>query len=226
MADVFRKEVKYVILKSEFYRVKSHIEELLRRDQNSDMFGYMVRSLYFDSVYDNDLYDTLDGYMEKRKIRLRIYRLDQDVVKLEYKCKSGSDSRKYSLNITREQAKCMEKGDYSFLSQFAEPIAGTIYRRLIQGAYLPKTVVEYQRIAYQYPVSDVRVTFDTEIRTTGTPYGFLEKDLGYYYLMPTDRGVLEVKYNQFLPYPIKHIIESIDRLPTANSKYAQARIII
>lgn len=225
MAEVFRKEIKYVILKSEFYRIKNHIEELMEKDSNSNLFGYMVRSLYFDSLYDNDLYDTLDGNMEKRKIRLRIYNVNQKDVKLEYKCKSGSDVKKYSFNISKDQAKTMEQGDYEFLRDIDTPIARNMYQRLIQGVYLPKTVVEYQRIAYIYPASDVRVTFDFEIRTTGTPYGFFEKDLGCYYLMPTDRGVLEVKYNNFLPYPIKHIIEYIDRLPTANSKYAQARIL-
>lgn len=225
MGDVFRKEIKYAVLKSEFYRIKKHLDSILEPDQNSSLLGYKVRSLYFDSLYDNDLYDTLDGNMEKRKIRLRIYNLEQEKVKLEYKCKSGSDVRKYSLNITREQAKGMEQGDYDFLRYINEPIANTIYQRLIKGSYSPKTVVEYQRIAYLYPVSDVRITFDTEIRATVTPYGFFEEDLGALYLMPTDRGVLEVKYNHFLPYPIKHLIEFIDRNSTANSKYAQARTI-
>lgn len=225
MEEVFRKEYKYQILKSDFYRIKKHLEVLMKRDIHSGIDGYMVRSLYFDSIYDTDLYDNLDGLMEKRKIRLRIYSLDEDTVKLEYKCKSGSDGKKYLLRITRNQSEKMIKSDYHFLTELNHPLADTLYHRLQVGAYIPKTVVEYQRLAYIYPASDVRITFDTGMRATGTPFGFFSKELAYYPLYSTDRGVLEIKYNDFLPYPIKNIIESVNQLPVANSKYVQARFL-
>lgn len=226
MSDVLRKEGKYVILKSEFYWIKKQLDSLMQLDVNGGSLGYMVRSLYFDSLLDQDLYDTLDGNMEKRKIRLRMYSYTGKIVKLEYKCKSGANVRKYSLDISREQAKDMENGNFEFLRKFDDVIASTIYCRLLQGGYHPKSVIEYQRYAYVYPVSNVRITFDTEIRTKGTPYGFFSRELCGVYLMPTDRGVLEVKYNHFLPYPIKHVLECVNRISTSNSKYAQARTVL
>lgn len=79
--QVFRKEIKYVILKSEFYRIRKHLDVLMKKDKHCDIDGYMVRSLYFDSLYNRDLYDTLDGNMEKQKIRLRIYSIQPSSLK-------------------------------------------------------------------------------------------------------------------------------------------------
>ena len=43
----------------------------------------MVRSLYFDSLEDSDYYDKLDGVMNRKKIRLRIYEAGSDYVSPE-----------------------------------------------------------------------------------------------------------------------------------------------
>lgn len=225
MLTVFRKEIKYLLPVENFYRLESRLDGLMHRDSHGDRGTYSIRSLYFDSLTDRDLWDNLDGVMEKRKIRIRVYSPEDLRAKLEYKCKSGSDGVKYSLDISRQEALGMERGEYAFLLDRPEPLAARLYVKMTQGAYLPKTVVAYDRTAFLYPVSDVRVTFDHNLRASAGGYGLFDRDLPLIPLGQPDVGVLEVKYNDFLPSPIKKIVNEVDSLAEASSKYSKSRFI-
>ncbi len=114
MEGFYRKEIKYALSQVDFLRLRKTLENYMEYDTFSGINGYKVRSLYFDSIDDRDLYDKLDGTMEKRKVRLRIYSYDAPTANLEYKCKSGSDSIKRKLKITRAEAQMMINCDYDF----------------------------------------------------------------------------------------------------------------
>lgn len=224
MITVFRKEIKYVIPLEGYLRLQKQLELFMQRDRYGNRGTYAVRSQYYDSAADQDLHDNLSGVMEKRKIRIRIYAPDDPRPKLEYKCKSGSDGVKHSMAISREEAMMMEGGQFGFLLDHKEELAARLYVKMNQGAYRPKTIVEYDRTAFTYPVSDVRITFDSRIRGSANPYGLFKKAPFYVPLMNTDVGVLEVKYNDFLPSPLKGIVQQIDSLAEASSKYSRARL--
>ena len=63
----FRHEYKYIIPYEEMLSLRMKFNELLDIDRSYD--GYMIRSLYFDSVNDNDYYDKLGGELSRKKIR-------------------------------------------------------------------------------------------------------------------------------------------------------------
>lgn len=224
MNTVFRKEIKYVIPVEQYQKLVPQLDACMKRDPNGKNGTYTVRSQYFDSLSDQDLQDNLSGLEEKRKIRIRIYSPEADWAKLEYKCKSGSDGVKYSMKLTREEAELMERHRYGFLLTREEPLAKQLYSKMLHGAYRPKAIVEYQRTAFLYPVSDVRITFDHRIKAGVTPYGLFKKDGATVSLMNEDVGVLEVKYNDFLPAHIKAIVQQIDHLAEASSKYSKSRL--
>ncbi len=225
MITVYRKEIKYVISWTDFYRVQKRLACFLTPDAYGGPDGYRVRSLYFDSITDRDLHDTLFGLMEKRKIRLRIYSPQDERVKLEYKCKSGTDGVKKTLTISRDQARQMMAGDYRFLREADDALSRQLYTRLLSGGYSPKSIVEYSRKAYLYPVGNVRITFDTQTAGGCVPDAFFDENLALYPLLPPDVGVLEVKYTGFLPGIFKEVISNLDYLSTSNSKYAQSRFL-
>lgn len=225
METVFRKEMKYVLNKIQFLRLRKHLDILMVKDKNGCNGTYMVRSQYYDSLGNQDLYDNLDGVMEKRKIRIRTYSTEAESVKLEYKCKSNLDGKKYSLEITREQAIMMENHQYEFLLSHKEDLAKHLYIKMKRGGYTPKTIVEYERTAYLHPINDIRITFDTNIKGTINPYGIFSKSLSYIPLIQGENGILEVKYNDFIPSILKQVIQEVDSLPEANSKYSNARIL-
>lgn len=197
---------------------------LMTPDVHSGPGGYMVRSLYFDSAFNTDLHDSLDGVLIKGKIRLRLYSHDARTVKLEYKRKNNQDGAKHVLDISREQAIRMAHSDYDFLQKINAPLARQIWLRLTEGAYRPASVVEYTRYAYLYPASDVRITFDRDIRTSCVPLSLFDESPALFPMVPGDQGVFEIKYNDFLPAVFKGIVKRLDMIPQANSKYMQSRL--
>ncbi len=220
---VYRKEIKYVIKKSDFEKIAEKLAFVLEKDKNGKNGSYTVRSQYYDSIGNRDLYDNLDGVLEKRKIRVRIYSTKDKTAKLEYKTKSGGDGVKFSIKITKKEAKKMENRDFGFLLEHEDPMAKQLYIKLLQYTYIPRSIVEYDRIAYKHDVGRMRITFDTNVRGSIVPYGIFSNDLTYVPLMDYDEGILEIKYNGFLPAIFKGLIQEIDRLPQANSKYTQSR---
>lgn len=224
MLEKYRREIKYIISVQDFYRLRSYLECYLKPDEHSGDTGYTVRSLYFDSHNDRDLFDVLDGLMEKRKIRLRIYSVDSSSVKLEYKCKSGDKGRKMALTISREEALRMTAGDYSFLLSKRDSLAIKLYARLKTGAYRPKIIVDYNRLAYVYTPNDIRITFDSNINASLITSGLFDQNVAWKPIMEPGIGVLEVKYNGFLFGHLRKAIESLDSMSTSSSKYANSRI--
>ncbi|MEF9839850.1 MAG: polyphosphate polymerase domain-containing protein [Lachnospiraceae bacterium] len=224
MLDVYRKEIKYIISFIDYIRVQNYIGAYIHPDPYTGHNGYNVRSLYFDSEHDGDMQDVLDGLFEKSKLRLRVYTPQDKKVKLELKQKAGSDGRKQTLWITREEAQQMIHTNYSFLLDKGEPLAVQCYKRLTLGAYRPKVIVEYNRFAYVYTNNNIRITFDRNVTSCPIVEDFLRPAFAERLLMPSDLGVLEVKYDGFLPTPLKQALEPIDRLATSNSKYLQARL--
>ena len=227
MRQVFRKEVKYRVHISDFLRIRDRLAAFMTPDPHgvAGTGTYTVRSLYFDSIADRDLHDNLEGVTEKRKIRIRTYDTESDFALLEYKCKSVADSRKISLVISRQEAMRLEDGDYELLLEREEELATFLYYKITKGVYRPRTIVEYERTAFLYPVSDVRITYDHNIMGSISQHGLYEPGIQMYRLIPQDYGVLEVKYNDFLVSPLQRILSVLDVMPEANSKYSSARLL-
>ena len=86
-----------------------------------------------------------------------------------------------------------------------------------------KNIVDYHREAFTYPMGNVRVTLDYDIRTNIDVNGFLKPEPvpvpvpGIY--------ILEVKYDSFLPEVIRGMVSLSSRSSTAFSKYAVTRTI-
>lgn len=227
MLEVLRKEIKYSLSTVGFYKARPILEACLCLDphcRGGD--GYSIRSLYFDSAWDGDLDDVLSGLLSKQKIRLRCYTPEAETLKLEYKCKTGTDSRKLSLPVSRADAWRMINGRYAFLTELSDPVATELYGRLKAGAYQPRVVVAYKRIAFIAPQNDVRVTFDYDVEASFDPAALLDEAAAFEPVSPTASGILEVKYNYFLPAYIETALQGLNLSPTANSKYAQSRLIL
>ncbi|MDO5112123.1 MAG: polyphosphate polymerase domain-containing protein [Clostridia bacterium] len=227
MLEVLRKEVKYSLSTVSFYKARPLLEACMQLDPHcKGGQGYPIRSLYFDSAWDGDLTDVLSGLLSKQKVRLRCYSPETETLKLEYKCKTGTDSRKLSLPVSRADARRMIGGRYAFLTALQDPVATELYGRLKAGAYQPRVVVAYKRIAYIAPQNDVRVTFDYDVGASFDPAALLDTNAVFEPVSPTASGVLEVKYNHFLPAYIETALQGLNLSPTANSKYAQSRLLL
>jgi len=224
-SQTYRKEIKYPLSLVDFEKIKRRFLPYVTLDPHCLETGYRVRSLYFDSNTDADLYDVLDGVRDKQKIRLRYYPPNDEAVLLENKVKSGTDGVKLSLSLTKLQAQQMMVADYSFLRDLSDPLALRLYARLMTGAYQPKSIVEYRRLAYIYPVSNTRITFDYSISASSVAASFFDQNMLLTPVTDPDMGVLEVKYDHLLVAVLKDALMPLDSLSSANSKYVSSRFI-
>ena len=85
----YRNEWKYLISTSEKELLKLRLKPFLVADPHAKDGGYLIRSLYFDTMQERDFYEKEDGLEIRRKIRLRTYSPDSDFAMLEMKQKQG-----------------------------------------------------------------------------------------------------------------------------------------
>ncbi len=192
-------------------------------DPNNGISGYNVRSLYFDTLYNNDYQEKIDGIGTRKKIRLRVYDPDSSYAMLEMKQKQGDAQKKRSLKIDREDAKSMINGNYSVLLKYADSFATECYGYMTMKLYRPKAIVEYHRKAFIARENKTRITLDSHIVATETNHDIFSENLSVSPVLDVFNAVLEVKYNGFLLSYIKDVLQLADKSPLAVSKYCLAR---
>lgn len=216
----FRHEFKYRISYDEMLRLKSKLDDVLDVDRSSS--GYLVRSLYFDSVNDDDYYDKLGGEIKRKKIRLRIYEVNSNFVKLEIKNKYDIHQLKKSLVIDKKTAKKLINGEYDSLLDYEDEVAYEIYNIMQCDVYKPKVIIEYTRIAYVGGTT-TRITFDYDIKCSNDVDSFFDDDINYYDISDKKDVILEVKFDRFLEPYLSNILSSYINRFESVSKYVMGR---
>lgn len=223
MLDVSRRELKYLVQETEMVRIRHQLQAVMKADPHNQGKGYLVRSLYFDSLKDRDFEEKADGYDNRQKLRIRVYDPHSDRAKLELKEKIGNAQRKRSLSISRDEAERMIAGEYSFLLSREEPIASVLYTMLTLEVYRPKCIVEYDRLAFCRDTNNIRVTFDRHLRATEANFDLFRDTLTLYPVTSPTESTMEVKYSGFMLTYIKNALQSADKVQVSNSKYCLAR---
>ena len=223
--DIERVEQKYLITEPEAARRIAKLSAVMDRDEHDDGTGYTIRSLYFDTPFDKDFYDKLDGLANRRKIRIRTYAATPGFIRLELKEKSTTFQRKQAIALSEEEARNLMAGDYGILLEREEPLAKELYGMMMKFAYRPKVIVEYDRIAFAGDCNEIRITFDEHIRTCETDLDLFKKDLPFLPAVAPSEVTMEVKYNGFLLSHIKECISLADELPVSASKYCMGRVL-
>ena len=222
--SVFRNEKKYLVPYRIAMLIQRKFDEILARDAHARTSGYAVRSLYFDSINNIDYRTKLAGVEKRKKIRLRLYSPSAEKCKLELKEKDGDLQHKISLWISREDAQELMKIKYSVLTKYFEESqdAIIIYTTMIMGGYRPVVMVEYDRIAYTYPLFQTRLTIDTNVQSSESNLDLFSENPLYTILMK-EEAILEVKYNQKLVRFISDILRQYHLTQCSVSKYCMGR---
>ncbi|MGN0156277.1 MAG: polyphosphate polymerase domain-containing protein [Lachnospiraceae bacterium] len=223
LLDVLRTEQKYQLNRVETAQMSYRLGQVLHRDAHSSPDGYLVRSLYFDTPDNTDFYDKVDGYENRRKIRLRIYSPNDSHAKLELKEKQGSLQRKRSLVLQREDAMRLCEGDYQVLLSQKSEFALELYGRMQQFLYRPKCLIEYNRIAFVVPENDTRVTLDFNLRAAEGNNGLFAPNPMLYPIGEPGIATMEVKFNRFLLSYVKALVSNPVKMQISASKYGMAR---
>ncbi len=223
MNSVLRQEKKYMLNYLEYKYYSNYFENVFMQDANNGYDGYIVRSLYFDTLDNKDYYQKEFGIENRRKVRLRIYSPDDDFALLEFKQKTGDNQLKRSLKLKKEDALKIIDGNYECLKEYKEPFAMECYTYMVSEGYFPVCVVQYNRKAFICKENKIRLTFDSNIIATESNFNIFDKNLVMYPVFSKFNVVLEVKYNGFLLNYVKDIISQVNKVPISVSKYCLAR---
>ena len=161
-----RHELKYFINEKQYIILSDILDKVLQRDPNGDEYNeYHIRSLYFDTVFNDALFDKIDGAPNRDKYRIRIYNFSDRIIKMECKTKYGSLISKRSISIPRDLCEQLIAGDPSGLESTRSGLLNDVYREMTVNLLRPVVLVDYVREAYLHPAEEVRITFDKQLRS-------------------------------------------------------------
>jgi hypothetical protein len=95
-SDNYRNEVKFILPISSYLQV---IMELQLNGFYEHFPERTVNSVYFDTLGDQMLFDSIYGYGNRNKIRIRYYNDEMEDIKLEQKIKKNNVGKKIISNI-------------------------------------------------------------------------------------------------------------------------------
>ena len=219
----YRHELKFTITKKCAKILKDRLMSIMSVDENGRN-GYFIRSLYFDTPNSDAYYEKIDGAPYRKKYRIRIYNGDDDFIRLEKKMKHNNMTAKEQVNISRITCEKILNNAIS-IYDLDDGLLKEFLIELKTKHLIPSVIVDYDRLALTYPVSDVRITFDSNIRSGKYNYNLFNYKENEYSAIDNDLLVLEVKFNEVLPEAIAIILSTIPSNRQAFSKFAACRSI-
>lgn len=220
-----RHEMKYQISRSDYLSIGSRIKPLMKTDVHSDENGrYTIYSVYFDNIYDKALLEKVNGVQKREKFRIRYYNNDFSFISLEKKAKYNDLCIKESTQISKDEFHSILSGGGDWMKRHPSALVKELYCKMkIQQLY-PRVLVSYVREAYTYAPGNVRVTFDSDIRTSLFVRDFANNGFGG--VGATDKAddmILEVKFDDFFPDVIARLVQTGNVRQQAFSKYCACR---
>lgn len=221
----YRHERKYVIHECEYQALWRRLTLVMKPDAHVGADGtYLIRSVYFDNYRDKALREKLDGVQHREKFRIRWYNDDWSFVTLEKKIKHNDLCQKLDAPLTREEFEKILAAPGAWMRAHPQPLVRELFYSMQTQQLRPRVLVSYVRQPYVYAPGNVRVTFDSRIRTSLFQTEFLQEGLPDISAADTpNTRVLEVKYDAFLPDSIACLLQMGTLRQQAFSKYGACR---
>ena len=221
----YRHELKFEIPYAEYVAMRGRLKLIMRSDPHVNEDGrYRIRSIYFDNSDDKALREKIDGIAKREKFRIRYYNDDFGFITLEKKMKINDLCLKYDARITEEECRKILKGDIDWMRNSEDGLIKEFYVKMRYQRLKPRVLVSYVREPYVYQAGNVRVTFDSQIRTSLYEQEFLTEEVKDISATDTPHHMLlEVKYDHYMPGIIQDIIQMKGARQQAFSKYGACR---
>ena len=199
------------------------LKTVMKPDMNQHGEAYVIRSLYFDDIWDSCMEENEAGIDDRSKLRIRTYTYDAEKLYLENKEKHRGYTKKSRNVISRQE--CFDVMEGKALPFGERKVVNQLSLAMKTNHMRPKTIIEYERSAFVHPLGNVRITFDRNITASRYCEDFLCKDVRQKTaVLPAGMHILEVKYDEFLPDVIAQLIEDGNLIQTAFSKYYLGRL--
>jgi SPX domain protein involved in polyphosphate accumulation len=225
-----RFEIKYQLSKE----MIPEVSKAIRRYAVTDPFVppnqsyYTVKTIYMDTPDLKYYYEKLDGLKVRKKLRIRAYGHEHTSAFLEIK-------RRYTDIVVKERVKYSYEhlrslledngshlsGDYTHQSDKVSRVAAKFLFYILKNRLSPTLLVIYDREAYFHQLAPYqRATIDTDIQYYLYPnIDDLFHGTGVVFLRQP-AGILELKFNDFMPKWMRRLESEFDLRQESFSKYS------
>ncbi|KAA9157294.1 polyphosphate polymerase domain-containing protein [Amycolatopsis acidicola] len=224
-----RYEVKYLVPVKQVEEMTPTIEARMDRDPYSDVTGYGVWSVYYDTRQLRFYWEKIEGLKFRRKLRLRHYgnRFDVDedtpvYVEIKQRVNRVTQKRRIQLPYREALRLCSGKEPANIepgARGFVEEVLDLVERLDLR----PSAITGYQRQAYLGRGSELglRVTFDQRVRGRDRDF-HLGTEAENRLIVPAGMSIMEVKANERVPYWITDLAAEHNLQIVRISKYCQS----
>jgi SPX domain protein involved in polyphosphate accumulation len=225
--EVFnRRETKFLVDKDTYENIQKELLKYMELDAYNKKYEfYTISNIYFDTEDNYLIRNSLSKPKYKEKLRLRAYGVpgEDEKVYLEIKKKVCSLVNKRRTTLKLKEA-------YDFVSTGIKPeLKDYMNKQVINEIeyilkiydLLPKLYLAYDRKAmFGKDNRDLRITFDTNIRTRRED---LRLELGDYgdSLLDRDKWLMEVKAEKSIPLWLSKLLSEHKIVSTSFSKYGE-----
>ena len=224
-AKNYRHELKFNIPYADYVAMRVRLRAIMKPDPHVNGDGrYLIRSIYFDNSDDKALREKTDGIGKREKFRIRYYNDDFSFIVLEKKIKDGNLCLKYDARITEDQCRQILGGDIEWMKSHENELIKEFYAKIRYQRLKPRVLVSYVREPFIYKAGNVRVTFDSKIRTMLYSRDFLTKEV--YDISATDTPdemILEIKFDRIIQSILRDLVQVKGIRQQAFSKYGTCR---
>jgi len=232
--SIVRYELKYLITWQQRDALIADLQQQMQPDSHGDATGnYTITSLYYDTATYDAYWEKIEGEKQRRKVRVRTYG-EQTVQPhtlcyLEIKQRQDKTLTKKRVLLPYSDAVALDTLDSLAqrpdLSESDRATISEVSYLYHVRALQPACVVRYNRLALNggTEYSDLRVTFDTELR--GRIHDLTLLSTGHaddIYFLPPDICILEIKANHSVPYWLAQLANKHHCTMRRISKYCTA----
>lgn len=224
--EVFnRYEIKYMMDSETCEKVQRQLIEYMELDEyNKKHPFYTISNVYYDTEDNHLIRTSLSKPKYKEKLRLRAYGVPnmEDKVYLEIKKKvNGLVNKRRTKLVLNEAYDFVETGDKPELKSYMnKQVLNEIDYLIKLYKPVPKLYLAYDRKAF-FGINnrDLRVTFDTNIRSRREDVRLEAGDHGRKLLPNDDLWLMEVKAEKTIPIWLSRMLSSYKLFKTSFSKY-------
>ena len=213
-----RYELKYGMNREQYNALRKYMEDKIHPDAFPEG---VVCSLYLDTDNFEVIRNSIEAINYKEKFRLRSYgsAKDDGMVFMEMKKKIDGVVYKRRIAITYKQA--MEYFNNRKMPNQTQIMKEIDYSQNYYGGLKPKVLVIYDRLAFvDNEDSDIRITFDTNIRYRINDLDMRKETEGEQ-LLTDDHIMLEIKSPGYIPLWLAQKLDELNIRREKFSKYGK-----
>lgn len=224
----WRFEYKYRLPVQQYLQVKNCIKPYMEIDEYTNRAPgrkYLVRSIYYDSIFLDAFYEKVDGISDRIKFRIRSYAETMEegqVLRAEMKVRKGAITEKHGSFISNTEYLTFMRTRH--WPEVRDPVMAEFERYVHLKTLSPMLLTQYRREGYRSRSrEEIRITFDHQVKSAHSNSLFPASPAfheHHYGLI-----VLEIKCIKQQPDWLRHLVQQHGLRIMANSKFVQGMMV-